>query len=293
MDALKNKIDFVALVSVTMANSNGDPLDGNRPRTTYDGYGEISDVCLKRKIRNRMQDMGYSIFVQSQDRCDDGCTSLSNRAKSAKELPSGKALEGYQGREAYAKAACEKWLDVRAFGQVFAYSDKKKGDGEGSVSVGVRGPVSIHQAESVSPIEIVSMQITKSVNGEDSTSRSSDTMGMKHAVRFGLYTVKGSINVQLADKTDFSAADAEILKECLRTLFVNDASSARPDGSMEVVKLFWFQHNCEIGQYSSAKVHRSVHAVLREGVLVPKSVDDYVIIRDELSGLACEELDGL
>lgn len=81
MDTLKNKIDFVALVSVSMANSNGDPLNGNRPRTDYDGFGEISDVCIKRKIRNRMQDLGQSIFVQSSDRCDDGCKSLSDRPK--------------------------------------------------------------------------------------------------------------------------------------------------------------------------------------------------------------------
>ena len=71
MSTLKNKIDFIALVSVTRANSNGDPLNGNRPRTDYDGYGEISDVCVKRKLRNRMQDLGNAIFVQSEDRCGD------------------------------------------------------------------------------------------------------------------------------------------------------------------------------------------------------------------------------
>ncbi len=295
MAALQNKIDFVALVSVTMANSNGDPLDGNRPRTTYDNFGEISDVCIKRKIRNRMQDLGHCIFVQSQDRCDDGASSLSDRAKKASELPKGKALEGYAGREAYAKAACEKWLDVRTFGQVFAFKEsKKKGEeGEGSVSVGVRGPVSIHQAMSVSPVEIVSLQITKSVNGEDSATRSSDTMGMKHAVRYGLYTIKGSINVQLAEKTGFSDADADVVRECLRTLFVNDASSARPDGSMEVVKLYWFRHNCKDGQYSTAKVHRSVHAQVKDGVSRPASAEDYSITRMDLPGLVCEEIDGV
>ena len=75
MAALKNKIDFIALISVDRANPNGDPLNGNRPRTDYNGLGEISDVCIKRKIRNRMQDMGEKIFVQSNDRSDDGCTS--------------------------------------------------------------------------------------------------------------------------------------------------------------------------------------------------------------------------
>ena len=88
-------------------------------------------------------------------------------------------------------------------------------------------------------------------------------MGMKHFVRFGLYTVKGSINVQLAEKTGFSEEDAAIVKECLRTLFINDVSSARPDGSMEVRRIYWWEHDCKIGQYSSAKVHRSVHAALK------------------------------
>lgn len=80
MSILQHKIDFVALTSVTMANGNGDPLNGNRPRTDYNGFGEISDVCVKRKIRNRMQDLGYKIFVQSDSRCDDGFGSLSERA---------------------------------------------------------------------------------------------------------------------------------------------------------------------------------------------------------------------
>ena len=279
MSVLKNKIDFVALVTVNMANCNGDPLNGNRPRTDYNGLGEMSDVCVKRKLRNRMQDLGNPIFVQSEDRCDDGMGSLSERASAA--------LKGIKDREEYAKKACETWLDVRTFGQVFAFKDAKE------LSVGVRGPVSIHQAVSVSPVEIESLQITKSVNGEKKETRSSDTMGMKHFVRFGLYQIKGSINVQLAEKTGFTEEDAETVKECLRTLFVNDASSARPDGSMEVVKLFWWQHNCKEGQYSSARVHRSVHVALNETADLPSSVEDYTITVDELPGLVPEIIDGV
>lgn len=293
MSALQNKIDFVALVSVTMANSNGDPLNGNRPRTNYDSRGEISDVCIKRKIRNRLQDMGQCIFVQSDDRCDDGCASLRDRAE--------QAIKGVKDRNEYARLACEKWIDVRSFGQVFAFKEKKKGDG---VSVGVRGPVSIHQALSVSPVEIESLQITKSVNGETPSKkeaaeeesagkRSSDTMGMKHYVRFGLYEVKGSINVQLAQKTGFSQQDAMLIQEALRTLFVNDASSARPEGSMEVYKLYWWQHNCPVGQYSSAKVHRLVRVKLKEGIEQPACVEDYEISVDTLPDLVCEEIDGI
>ena len=281
MAALENKIDFVALISVTNANSNGDPLNGNRPRTDYNGMGEISDVCIKRKIRNRMQDMGYAIFVQSDDRCDDGCKSLSDRAAAA--------TKGIKDRDVYAQTACEKWMDVRSFGQVFAFKSTDKN----GVSVGVRGPVSIHQAVSISPVEIEEMQITKSVNGETGDKRASDTMGMKHFVRFGLYEIKGSINVQLAEKTGFSEEDADTVKECLRTLFVNDASSARPDGSMEVVKLFWWRHSCKDGQYSSAKVHRSVKVALRDAGTIPTSADDYVISLEALPGLEPEVIDGV
>ena len=281
MSTLQNKIDFVALVSVSMANANGDPLNGNRPRTDYNGFGEISDVCIKRKIRNRMQDLGHKVFVQSEDRCDDGCGSLSERAAAV--------LKGVKNREEYAQKACETWMDVRTFGQVFAF----KGKDAGGVSVGVRGPVSIHQAVSVSPIEVQSLQITKSVNGEPGEKRSSDTMGMKHFVQFGLYELKGSINVQLAEKTGFTEEDAQVVKECLRTLFVNDASAARPDGSMEVVKLYWWRHNCKEGQYSSARVHRSVKVALKDPELIPSSVGDYVITLDELPGLEPEVINGL
>ena len=281
MSKLKNKIDFAALLSVTMANPNGDPLDGNRPRTSYSGYGEISDVCIKRKLRNRMQDMGQRIFVQSDDRSDDGCKSLRERANAV--------LGKTKDRDEYARIACETWMDVRSFGQVFAFSASDKS----GVSVGVRGPVSIHQAVSLSPVEVKSLQITKSVNGEPGEKRSSDTMGSKHIVRFGLYLVKGSINVQLAQKTGFTNEDAGIVRECLRTLFENDASSARPDGSMEVCRLYWWEHNCPCGQYSSAKVHRSLHVALKDGVEQPDSFEDYDVTLDTLPGLACEIIDGV
>lgn len=281
MTQLQHKIDFVALLSVDRANANGDPLNGNRPRTDYNGFGEMSDVCIKRKLRNRMQDLGQAVFVQTADRCDDGFGSLSERASAT--------LKGVKDPDEYAKTACETWLDVRTFGQVFAFKDNK------GVSIGVRGPVSIHQAVSVSPVDVESMQITKSVNGEKSAKgqRASDTMGMKHFVRFGVYLLKGSINVQLAEKTGFSQEDADIVKECLRTLFVNDASSARPEGSMEVQRLYWWEHNCKDGQYSSAKVHRSVKVTLKDGVQIPERFDDYNVELEPLPGLEAEIIDGL
>jgi CRISPR-associated protein Csd2 len=282
MSELKNKIDFVALVSVTRANPNGDPLSGNRPRVTFDGSGEISDVCIKRKIRNRLQDMGENIFVQMNERCDDGCQSLKERAEKTMKAKG-------EDKEQYAKEACEKFIDVRTFGQVFAYGKGKKGEG---VSVGVRGPVTIHQAISCSPIDVTSMKITKSVRG-DTSSNKEDTMGDKHFVEYGLYKIKGAINVQLAEKTGFSEEDAEKVKEALRTLFVNDASAARPEGSMEIAKVYWWKHNNKIGQYSSAKVHNSVKVLLKDGVIIPKSIEDYQVVVEELPGLEPEIIDGM
>ncbi len=279
MSEFTNKIDFEVLVMVKNANPNGDPLNGNRPRETYDGFGEISDVCIKRKLRNRLQDMGERIFVQSDERSDDGCKSLADRAKSNADMQ--KALKD---KEAYAKAACETWIDVRSFGQVFAFKDD-------SVSVGVRGPVSVHSAFSVLPVAIDSMQITKSVNSETKDKKSSDTMGMKHKIYSALYVIKGSINHQLAQKTGFSDDDAEKIKEALRTLFVNDSSSARPDGSMEVCKVYWWKHNCPMGQYSSAKVHKLVK--IKAKTEDPKEFEDYEIEIASLPDLALEEIEGI
>lgn len=256
MAILNNKIDFALVISAVCANPNGDPLDGNRPRTTFDGHGEISDVCLKRKIRNRLQDEDFAILVQSDDRRSDECRSINDRVKSVKEI---KEHTKSATSADYAAIACRTWFDVRAFGQVFAFG---KSDESDATSVGVRGPVSIQSAFSVEPVEITSMQITKSVNlatGKDPDRKAPDTMGMKHRIDKGIYVTKGSINVQLAEKTGFTDEDAEAIKNALITLFRNDTSSARPDGSMEVLKLIWWRHNCKNGQYSSAKVHRTLY----------------------------------
>lgn len=281
MSILTNKIDFMALVTANNCNPNGDPLNGNRPRETSDGYGEISDVCIKRKLRNRLQDMGENIFVQSADRSDDGCTSLAERAKNNDTLQNGLKEKN---QDVCVETACETWFDVRAFGQLMAF----KGD---SASLGIRGPVSIHPAMSVLPIEVESLQITKSVNGETSNGRASDTMGMKHRVKSALYVIKGSISPQLASLTGFTDEDAEKLKEALRTLFVNDSSSARPDGSMEVVKVYWIKHNCTTGQYSSAKVHRMLEVQAKTDE--PQDIKDYDIVLNKLPVLEVEEIEGM
>jgi CRISPR-associated protein Csd2 len=260
MSTLENKIDFAVILRVKNANPNGDPLNGNRPRTDYANYGEITDVCIKRKIRDRLLENGHGIFVQSDDRKIDDAKSLRARAEAAL----GKKL----GSDETVELACKQWLDVRAFGQLFALKGTKKrnkneeeseGQGDTGVSIGIRGPVTVQSAFSVAPIDITSVQITKSVSGEgEGGKRSSDTMGMKHRVDQAVYVAFGSMNPQLAERTGFSNGDAEAIKQVLPRLFQNDESSARPAGSMEVLKLIWWKHSSKAGQYSSAKVHRTL-----------------------------------
>lgn len=293
MTTLQNKIDFAVIFRVKNANPNGDPLNGNRPRTDYANFGEMSDVSLKRKLRDRLlerwvdagkNDDGNMIFVQSDDRKTDEAKSLRARA----EAVLGKDLGG----EKTAELACEKWIDVRSFGQLFALKSNKKAgkkkedrsddEGDTGVSIGIRGPVTVQSAFSIEPIDVTSMQITKSVSGEgDGSKRGSDTMGMKHRVDHGVYAFYGSMNPQLAEKTKFSEADAEAIKAILPRLFENDESSARPAGSMEVLKVLWWRHNCKAGQHSAAKVHRSITV----------SADGTYVLQN-LPGLEPEELNG-
>ncbi len=274
MSTLQNKIDFAVILRVKNANPNGDPLNSNRPRTNYENFGEITDVCIKRKIRDRLierfvnlggkdgkaESKGQAVFVQSDDRKIDDAKSLRSRAEAV--------LGNKLGSDETVNLACAEWIDVRAFGQLFALTKKKgkkkegSGDDEGDagISIGIRGPVTVQSAFSLSPIDISSTQITKSVNGEDTKDgkKSSDTMGMKHRVDQGIYVFYGSMNPQLAEKTKFSEEDAQAIKEILPKLFENDESSARPAGSMEVVKVVWWKHNSKSGQHSSAKVHSSL-----------------------------------
>lgn len=262
--SLQHKIDFALVLRVTNANPNGDPLNGNRPRTSYDNVGEITDVCLKRKLRDRLQENGEKIFVQSDDRKNDDCRSLAERARATLK----DALGGAQAKP----LACKEWFDVRAFGQLFAikagkkvknrggeFNETEELEGNASISIAIRGPVTLQSAFSVKPVEVTSTQITKSASGEgDGSKRGSDTMGMKHRVDHGIYVCFGSMNPQLAERTGFSDADAANIKAILPKLFENDASSARPEGSMEVLKVIWWQHPSKSGICSSAKVHRSL-----------------------------------
>ena len=295
MSVLTKKIDFAIIMEVKNANPNGDPLNGNRPRTDYEGLGEITDVCLKRKIRDRLieryntlmteeEKVGQAVFVQSDDRRLDQHKSLKARAEDSKDGLGKDAFKKGADKDKAVDAACKKWIDVRAFGQLFAYGKSEGADG---VSIPVRGPVTIQSAFSKEPVGITSTQITKSTNSEppkksgDENSMSSDRMGMKHRVDKGIYVTYGSMNPQLAEKTQFSDVDAAIIKQILPRLFENDASSARPEGSMRVRTVIWWEQGSKCGKYSSAKVHGSLK-------VEPDGSFDF----DDLDGLSPEIIDG-
>ncbi|MCA6085099.1 type I-C CRISPR-associated protein Cas7/Csd2 [Candidatus Endomicrobiellum agilis] len=282
MTSLNKKIDFVVVFKVKNANPNGDPLNENMPRTLADGIGEVTDVCVKRKIRNRLLDMNKGVFVQSDDYKKDKYGSLQERAD--------KEIGTINKTSDFSKQACEKWMDVRAFGQVFAY---EKGS-----SIGIRGPLTIQSAFSKEPITIVSDQITKSVNGKsnkkgsdsDDEGMSSDRMGMKHWIREAIYVFYGAMNPQLAEKTGFSNEDSNVIKDILPKLFENDASSARPEGSMEILKVVWFEHNSSSGQYSSAKVHNSVKIDNNGNIENEKDLENGTV--ESIKGLKAEIIQG-
>lgn len=290
MAPITNKKDFIAVVSVTRANPNGDPTAAGRPRVDWMGRGIMTDVCIKRLIRNRLQDMGYEILYQSDGRETDSCRSIADRFKT---------LAPDAGETTY-DAICKRFADVRSFGAVVAYSNKAKAadkkvkakraeedpapkvdeNNADSVSLKVRGCVSIQDAVSVSPIEIEENQIAKSVNGAPANEEgrmSSDRLGWRYRVPHALYVICGSINPFWAAKTGFSDDDAEALKRCVATLFENSESAARPIGSMKVEAMYWAEHNSKTG-IASARVFDSVSVQpVKDN---PASTDDYVITFD-------------
>lgn len=261
-------IDFSVLIEVKKANPNGDPLNGNAPRQDIDGLGEISDVALRRKVRNVLHFNGESIFVQSDSLANDGYTSLEKRFKGLEGLP--KTIKKPEEVALAAELLKEKYIDVRLFGQVAAFD---------SISVTLRGPVTITHAESIGPVTVTRQQITKSVNGvhQKNGGKAPDTMGEKQRVEYGLYRMNGRVNVLWGEKTGLTTADVELLKQALISLFENDESAARPSGSLSVVNVYWWEHGTRLPQCSSRKSYDTLKVTLNEGVYTATSLDDFTI----------------
>ncbi len=266
MPALDHRIDFLALISVSGANPNGDPCGGGAPRTDSKGRGIISAVCIKRKLRDRLAEMGEDILVSPPDYPGDA---LSKRAR---QIPKG---AGFAGR------ACQKWFDVRAFGQVFAFA--------GADAAGIKGAVTVQQAVSLQPVNIIRTGITRCISNSEN-SRSKGNIGFKKTVEYGLYVLKGSINAYAAMKNGFTPADAEKLRLALIHIFDGDSSAARPAGSMELKKLFWWEHDSALGSFAPAKVFGTVTA--KPLTNKPGKYEDYQIIHTPLPGLTPEIYEG-
>lgn len=279
------QIDFVLLIEVDYANPNGDgrPENGNRPRQGFmSGYGEISDVCIKRKIRNRLQAMGESIFIQPRYNQTDEYQSLNDRFLGNIDITDCPA--------AICENACEKWLDVRLFGHTVTYTKSP---------IGIRGAVTIRPAISISPIDIegrVTTRCTNSMNPKKSVKDASgyilasDTLFERFYVLHGMYKLCGSINMQLCQKNGVSLEDIEKLKYALKTLYLNDESSNRPNGSIYIYRMFWFEQKEQL-RCSAAKVQRSVKVTPL--VEIPRSEEDYRVEVTPLDGVDLEEVDPL
>ena len=304
---LKNKINFVGYIEVNGANPNGDPTT-NEPRME-DDFGRITQVCLKRKIRNRLQDFGERIFVQQRNRTDDGKATLLERYKESSEEVS-KILEDskdftFEQKKQVASIMQDKYMDVRLFGQIFPYNskkskkkdedadndegndNKKSGGNDGNKSVNITGCVSISPAISIDRIEICTDQITKSAPFESD----SDTMGTYHYVPFGVYKFYGSILPEFAKKNDVTTEDCNKLKDAISTMFENDFSNARPDGSMLLRRLYWMEVLPEDSETDIKKTvisnPRYMLSRIKETRLVdePKKWEDYQFDDAELMKL--------
>ena len=250
-----NKIDFLGIILAERCNPNGDPLNGNRPRTNSStGCGEITPECLKRKIRNRLQDMGERIFVQAGDRVDDGFHSQKDRIDAFKKAHPVSSVDDLY------PLVCQEWIDARAFGLILPLKNNE------GVTFGIRGPVSISYASSIEPVNISDILITRSENltAEKNNKKGSTTMGYKYVIDKGGYVFHGSISPSLAKKTGFTKDDAGKIKEALLTLFENDASHARPSGSMTLAALYWWEHQGSLSSHPPIKLFRSVSITPQE-----------------------------
>lgn len=270
------RTDIIILISAKLCNPNGDPDADNRPRTTPDtGTGLMTKGSISRKIRNFIQAKevgkpGFDIYVKENSVL--GQNRLDTMKEANIKLPSTEKEKGKTNEEGK-KALLKKYYDLRAFGGVLT--------GSKTVNCGqVRGPVQITMLESIDPITVMDLAITRCAaetpeEVEKSLDSSSKTMGSYKALNFGLYKGVISINPILAKETGFSDEDLEELKQSLRNLFAVDSSSSRPAGAMTVEGLYAFEHESEYGNEQTAKLVRRI--IVKKTNEIPSSMEDYQI----------------
>ena len=272
--ALTNRYDFVILFDVENGNPNGDPDAGNAPRVDAEsGYGYITDVCLKRKIRNYVELAkegvpGYNILIKP-DRSLNAKFTEAYEAEGLKTKNKGKNPDDVKKARDY---MCRTYFDVRAFGAVMSTGDDPCGI--------VRGSVQIIFARSISPVNIQDVTITRQARTTDDRKETGDTeMGRKSVIPYALYRAEGYISAALANKsTGLSEEDIELLWTAIVNMFENDHSAAR--GKMCMRKLYVFKHDNILGNCPSHILFEKISVKEKENIL-PRAFGDYVITVDE------------
>lgn len=291
-EVIKNRYDFVILFDVENGNPNGDPDAGNMPRVDPEtGYGLVTAVCLKRKIRNYVEMLkedaeGYRIYIKCgvplnrSDKAAMAALGIDDDLKAAKKSDPDidRRLRDYM---------CKNYFDIRTFGAVMTTFVK------GALNCGqVRGPVQIGFARSVDPIVPQEVTITRvAITTEADAENKPTEMGRKHIVPYALYRAEGFVSANLARKTTgFSEADLKLLWQAILNMFENDRSAAR--GKMAVRELIVFKHDSELGNAPSYKLFDAVTVSKNDGVDVPRCYRDYTVTVDEHipEGVTCERL---
>ena len=271
--AIKNRYDFVYLFDVQDGNPNGDPDAGNLPRVDSDtGEGLVSDVCMKRKVRNFVQivkdcEKPYDIFIKEK-------AILNNQIAEAHKQEDVKAKEKGEKTEAARQWMCRNFYDIRTFGAVLS-----TGENAGQV----RGPIQFTFARSIDPIVTAEHSITRmAVATEDEAKKQSGdnrTMGRKYTVPYGLYKANGFISAHLATQTGFNEDDLNLFWESLKNMFDHDHSAAR--GMMNARKLIVFKHSSALGNASAHTLFNLIDVKLKNEEVPPRSFNDYIVTIDK------------
>ena len=293
MEPIRNRYEFVVLFDVENGNPNGDPDAGNMPRIDPEtGYGLVTDVCLKRKIRNYVEMVkegvpGYRIYIKdgvplnASDR--EACEYLGIEA-SKEALKAAKKNDEHID-EKIRDFMCQNFYDIRTFGAVMTTFVK------GALNCGqVRGPVQLGFARSVDPILPQEVTITRvAITTEADAENKGTEMGRKYIVPYGLYRVEGYVSANLARKTTgFSEDDLNLLWTAILNMFENDHSAAR--GNMAVRELIVFKHDSEFGNAPAYKLFDTVKVAHKPDVVAPRSYSDYTVEVNEAAlptGVTC------
>jgi CRISPR-associated protein Csd2 len=275
-NAISKRYEFVLLYDVENGNPNGDPDAGNMPRLDPEsGHGIVTDVCIKRKIRNYIDlvkdgEEGFDIYVKQGVLLSDNDKRGISEVKSEPDLD--KRSEGFRD------FMCRKFFDIRTFGAVMVSAGKKGADVALKNTAGqVRGPVQLAFGRSVDPIVPQEITITRvAITNEKAKTNSETEMGRKNIVPYGLYRQEGFISANLARKvTGFSNADLEQFWNAVIHMFDEDRSAAR--GKMTLRELIVFEHSDALGNAPAHKLFELISVARKEGVTAPRSYDDYVV----------------